>query len=272
LLGHLLVLNRTVSSRVNDVFDTHTTFLWPEDAIKEQLNREIRRGGDRVKVVGYVRVSTEEQAREGVSIEAQQSKIEAWAKALDFKVIAVEVDAGISGKNIRAREGLKKALEVACSEKAALVVYSLSRLSRSTKDTIMLAEMLDAAGADLVSLSERIDTTSAAGKMVFRMLAVLNEFERDQISERTSAILQHKKSKLEAYSPTPYGYNKNEKKLLPDPVEQEVIKKMKRLRKQGKSFKRIAKYLNSRNTPPKRGSLWYASTVRYILNNNLHNT
>ncbi len=57
----------------------------------------------------------------------------------------------------------------------------------------MLAEKLDKAGADLVSLSERIDTTTAAGKMVFRMLAVLNEFERDQISERTSAILQHKK-------------------------------------------------------------------------------
>ena len=223
-----------------------------------------------MKVVGYVRVSTEEQAREGISLEAQQSKIEAWAEALDLKVIALEVDAGISGKNIRAREGLQRALKLACAEKAALVVYSLSRLSRSTKDTIMLAEMLDAAGADLVSLSERIDTTSAAGKMVFRVLAMLNEFERDQISERTSAILQHKKSKLEAYSPTPYGYSKKEKKLYPEPGEQEVIKKMKRLRRQGRSFKRIAKYLNCRKIPSKNGSCWYASTVSYILNNNLH--
>jgi len=75
------------------------------------------------------------------------------------------------------------------------VVYSLSRLSRSTKDTLQIAEKLDKAGADLVSLSEQIDTTSASGKMVFRLMAVLNEFERDQISERTSAALQHKKAK-----------------------------------------------------------------------------
>ena len=139
-------------------------------------------GGDHMQVIGYTRVSTDEQAREGISLQAQREKILAWASALDFDVIALEEDAGISGKNIRAREGLKRALELACSEKAALVVYSLSRLSRSTRDTLMVAEMLDVAGADLVSLSERIDTSSAAGKMVFRMLAVLNEFERDQIS------------------------------------------------------------------------------------------
>jgi len=160
-----------------------------------------------IKVVGYVRVSTDEQVRAGVSLEAQKAKILSWSTALDYKTICIEEDAGISGKNIRAREGLQRALNKACAEKAILVVYSLSRLSRSTKDTLSVAEMLDAAGADLVSLSERIDTTTAAGKMVFRMLAVLNEFERDQISERTSAILQHKKSKLEAYSPTPYGKN-----------------------------------------------------------------
>lgn len=138
-----------------------------------------------MKVVAYTRVSTEEQAREGVSLEAQKSKISSWANALDYEVIGSEVDSGISGKNIRARYGLQRALELACAEKAILVVYSLSRLSRSTKDTLVLAEILDAAGADLVSLSERIDTTTAAGKMVFRMLAVLCEFERDQISERT---------------------------------------------------------------------------------------
>lgn len=161
-----------------------------------------------MNVIGYVRVSTDEQVREGLSLEAQKSKIEAWAHAMDFKLIVLEEDAGISGKSIAAREGLKRALELACSKKAALVVYSLSRLSRSTRDTLMVADRLDKAGADLISLSERIDTTTAAGKMVFRMLAVLNEFERDQISERTSAILQHKKSKLEAYSPTPYGYSR----------------------------------------------------------------
>lgn len=223
-----------------------------------------------MNVVGYVRVSTDEQVREGLSLEAQKSKIKAWTHSMDFKLIALEEDAGISGKNISAREGLKRALDLACSQKAALVVNSLSRLSRSTRDTLMVADKLDRAGADLVSLSERIDTTTAAGKMVFRMLAVLNEFERDQISERTSAILQHLKSRLEAYSPTPYGFTRLGKILRPDPEEQRVIGKIRRMRHQGRSLRHIAKHLNTQKIPSKRGSRWYPSTINYILNNCLH--
>lgn len=223
-----------------------------------------------MNVVGYIRVSTDEQVREGMSLEAQKSKIQAWAHAMEFKLIALEEDAGISGKSITAREGLKRALELACSQKAALVVYSLSRLSRSTRDTLMVADKLDRAGADLVSLSERIDTTTAAGKMVFRMLAVLNEFERDQISERTSAILQHKKSRLEAYSPTPYGYRRKGNVLSPDPDEQRVISRIRRMRRKGKSLRKIAKHLNERRVPSKRGARWHHSTINYILSNTLH--
>ena len=81
------------------------------------------------------------------------------------------------------RPALQTALEAACREHGALVVYSFSRLARSVKDTLSIADRLDAAGADLVSLSESIDTMSTAGKMVLRMLAVLSEFERDLVVE-----------------------------------------------------------------------------------------
>jgi len=225
-----------------------------------------------MKIVGYVRVSTEEQVRDGDSLDAQRERIKAWAKAMDYAVLHIEADEGISGKSVTSRQGLQRAVEVACSEGAALVVYSLSRLSRSTRDTLMLADTLDKSGADLVSLSERIDTTSAAGKMVFRMLAVLNEFERDQISERTSAILQHKKSKLEAYSPTPYGYKKKEKQLVPCQIEQEVIALIFRLRKRGFSLRSIARRLNNQGIPAKKGGCWYSSAVYYILANPLHSS
>ena len=223
-----------------------------------------------MKVIGYIRVSTEEQAREGVSLEAQRHKITAWTEALDGELLFIVEDAGISGKLIRNREGLKKAIEAACTEKAALVIYSLSRLSRSTRDTLMLADKLDKAGADLVSLSERIDTTTAAGKMVFRMLAVLNEFERDQISERTSAILQHKKAKGEVYSPIPYGFRREGKKLIEDKKEQRVVLLIHQQKADGCSLHKIAGYLNGTGTPAKRGGKWYASTIRYILNNGIH--
>jgi len=105
------------------------------------------------KAVAYLRVSTESQVREGISLEAQRAKIEAWATVHDHELICIEEDAGISGKDIRNREGLQRAIEVACDEQAILIVYSLSRLSRSTRDTLGLVERLDSAGADLVSLS-----------------------------------------------------------------------------------------------------------------------
>ena len=176
-----------------------------------------------MKVVGYVRVSTEEQARTGVSLDTQKQKIRAWAEAMDAELIAMEEDAGISGKLMRNREGLQTAIERACEEKAALVVYSLSRLSRSLKDTLAITEKLEAAGGDLVSISERIDTTSASGKMVFRLLCVLNQFEREVLSERTSAALQHKKANGLVYGPTPYGCRRKGKRLVPDQDEQVVL-------------------------------------------------
>jgi site-specific DNA recombinase len=82
-------------------------------------------------------------------------------------------DAGLSGSRADNRPALQSALTEACRRKAALVVYSLSRLARSTTGAIKISERLNKSGADLVSLSEHIDTTSAAGKMVFRLLAVL---------------------------------------------------------------------------------------------------
>ena len=90
----------------------------------------------------------------------------------------------ISGKRADNRLALQEALKAVSAGKGVLIVYSLSRLARSTRDTL-----LDKSGADLVSLSEKIDTTSAAGKMVFRLLAVLNEFERDLISESATAAM-----------------------------------------------------------------------------------
>jgi len=123
----------------------------------------------------------------------------------------------------------------------------------------MVADKLDKAGADLASLSERIDTTTASGKMVFRMLVVLNEFERDQISERTSAILQHKKAvKGEVYSPVPYGFRQEGDKLLTDVTEQDVIRYIKQLKRKGLSPRGIAAMLNKEGIPAKRGGIWYA--------------
>jgi DNA invertase Pin-like site-specific DNA recombinase len=165
------------------------------------------------------------------------------------------------------RPGLQDALND-CRKGSALVVYSLSRLARSTRDTLDISDRLSKAGADLVSLSEKIDTTSAAGKMVFRMLAVLAEFERDQISERTSAALQYKKTQGEKTGGgIPYGYTlaANGVDLHPDPVEQEVVRQAKQLQTSGLSLRKIAAELQRRGFNARNGQIFQATQIQRMV-------
>ena len=156
-----------------------------------------------MKAIGYIRVSTTGQALDGVSLEAQKEKISSWCQFHGYELVDIYADEGLSGTKAD-RPGLAAAL-AAVSKGDALVVYSLSRLARSTAHTLEISARLDRVGADLVSLSEKIDTTSASGKMVFRLLAVLSEFERDLISERTTTAMQHKKRKGERTGSIPLG-------------------------------------------------------------------
>lgn len=217
--------------------------------------------------VGYCRVSTADQAQNGVSLQAQQAKIAAWCEMHGYNLLGVFEDAGISGTR-QDRPALTEALK-SCGKGTALIVYSLSRLGRSTRCVLELAEQLERAGADLVSLSENIDSTSAGGRMMFRMLAVLAEFERDVISERTAAALLHKKAKGEFVGEAPYGKRlaPDGVHLLPHPAEQAVIKRVLRLRTRRLSLRGIAAALTKEGHKP-RGREWHAQTVLNILSAN----
>lgn len=212
--------------------------------------------------IGYIRVSTESQAVDGVSLDAQKAKIESWAMLNDYELKAIHVDAGISGKGMMNRPGLQDAL-ADCGKGSALVVYSLSRLARSTKDTIEISDRLAKSGADLVSLSEKIDTTSAAGKMVFRMMAVLAEFERDQISERTSTAMQFKKSKGELVGAVPYGFTLADDgvNLVENPIEQDVIRQARELRESGLSLRKVAAELDRRGLVARSGQPFQSTQI-----------
>lgn len=218
-----------------------------------------------MKAVGYIRVSTEEQARQGVSLEAQEARIRAWSEVNEAELVALCADEGVSGHLLANRPGLQQALDDACREKSALVVYSLSRLARNTREALEIADRLDRCGADLVSLSEKIDTTSAAGKMVFRLLAVLNEFERDLISERTRNAMQYAKSKGQCIGHAPYGYDEIDGKLVLNEKEQEAIELMTELRSQGLSLQKIAESLAKRKIKSKMGGRWHPKVIRDIL-------
>ena len=218
--------------------------------------------------IGYIRVSTEGQATEGISLEAQKGRIAAWCELNGYTLAECFTDAGLSGKRADNRPGLQSALEAVTRSGGALVVYSLSRLARSTKNTIEIGERLEKAGADLVSLSEKIDTTSAAGKMVFRMLAVMAEFERDVISERTKTALSHKRSKGERVGKVPYGFDLADdgKTLNANDDEQAVIRLVRELHQQGVSLRKIAADLTARGIPTKEGTPeWKHTTIARLL-------
>jgi DNA invertase Pin-like site-specific DNA recombinase len=215
-------------------------------------------------VIGYIRVSTEGQVEDGVSLDAQREKIEAWAKLHDETEIIIYKDAGISGASMDQRPGLQDALREACKRRAALVVYSLSRLARSTRDTLSISDRLAKSGAELVSLSERIDTTSASGKMVFRLLAVLAEFERDQISERTRAAMAHMRSarrRISRFAPYGWDFDADGELLVPKISEQRIVGRMAELRAQGFSFQAIAEHLTDEAVPTKHGARQWSAKV-----------
>ena len=218
-----------------------------------------------MKAIGYIRVSTSGQVEDGVSLDAQEAKVRAWAE-LNAAEVVIFRDEGISGSRSDNRPGLQDALTMV-GKGDALVVYSLSRLSRSTKDALILAEVLSKKEADLVSLSEKIDTTTAAGKMVFRMLAVLSEFERDQISDRTRFALAHKKANGEKTGgDIPFGYYLDGVHLIEDDNEQKAIALIRDLRAKGYKLQAICWELQREGYKTRRGNLkWQPKTVSRII-------
>jgi site-specific DNA recombinase len=217
--------------------------------------------------VGYARVSTERQANEGVSLEAQRARIAAWCIASGRELVAMHVDAGISGGRADNRPALQAALDEVCQRGGALIVYSLSRLARSTRDAIAIADRLDNANADLVFLTEAIDTTSATGRLFFRMMAALAEFERDLTAERTRGALAHKRAKGERISRhAPFGYRFTDAASLEvEPGEAETLLLVRQWREGGASYRAITDRLNAEHVRC-RGQRWHLRSVWVALN------
>lgn len=218
-----------------------------------------------MKIIGYTRVSTPGQKEDGVSLEAQEAKIRAWANLNDHMQVDIFSDPGVSGKRADNRPGLQAAM-AAARRGDAMVIYSLSRLSRSVLDTLTISADLQKRGIDLVSISDKIDTTSAAGKLYFTMTAAFNQFFRDIISEQTCCALDFKRSKGEKLGGrVPFGYDALDGMLFPRQEEQAVITDMLAMRKAGLSLRDICADLESRKVPTRLGSPWQAMTVRNIV-------
>lgn len=222
------------------------------------------------KAVGYVRVSTEEQVREGISLENQKAKIKAYAELNDLELVEVVADEGLSAKNLN-RPGIRKVLEMAHNKEiGAFVVYKLDRAFRSTIDALEVTSELDRCGVGFHSINERLDTKSPLGKFFFTLIAGIAEMERGIIGERTSDALKRKIEKGEHVGHIPFGYQIEHGELSPYLPEQAIIKLARELRQRGYTFQAIAEEFKNRGIKTKRGkSQWYPTSIKNILMTNL---
>jgi DNA invertase Pin-like site-specific DNA recombinase len=218
-----------------------------------------------MKAVGYVRVSSEDQAKEGVSLSNQKAKIQAYCDLKDLELINILEDAGLSAKNLK-RPGIQMVLDMVKKKSVdAVVVYKIDRMFRSVIDALITTKKFDKLGIAFHSIVEAVDTKSAMGWHFFTITASYAELERKLIGERTKAALQHKKANGEVWGPVPFGFKRVRRKIIPDKAEQGTIKKVLRLRKMGFNYSQISRKLNKLGLRTKKGNTWFPQTVKNIV-------
>ena len=215
-----------------------------------------------MRLIGYTRVSTGEQATSGLGLDAQRERIAAYAALYGHEIVEWCVDAGASAKTLD-RPALASALAALDGGQAdGVCVAKLDRLTRSVRD---LGDLLEGPlrRSALVSVGEQIDTSTAAGRMVLNILASVAQWEREAIGERTSAALQAKRSRGERVGAVRYGFELAEdgRTEVPCASEQETIERARRLRAAGLSLREVARELAETGRVGRTGQVFGPSQV-----------
>ena len=221
------------------------------------------------RVALYMRVSTQEQAENGNSLEFQKEKLEAYCKIHEYKIVGEYVDAGVSGAkfNRPALDRLKDNVE----KIDIVLIYKLDRLSRSIKDTMLLIEdFFKPNNIDLISLSENFDTSQAIGMATVGMLSTFAQLERDTINQRTLAGKVQSVKNGNYINNVPFGYIKEGKKLVKDENTRECLEFIFEKLLDGYSTNQIAKLLETNNYSNLRKGLWHYSIINRIARNKVY--
>lgn len=221
----------------------------------------------------YVRVSTEEQAKEGFSIRAQEQKLKDYARIKEWAIHKIYIDEGISGKNITDRPQINQLIkDIKKRLIKNVLIFKIDRLTRNTSDLIYLINLFNEYNCAFNSLCESIDTQTPSGRMFIKIIGIFAEFERENIVERTKLGFERKVK--EGYSlctrTASYGYTRNIGDKIQKINEKEAVivrEVFDMFVHHGKSFLDIAKNLNERNIPTKENSVWIARSIRNMLTN-----
>lgn len=221
------------------------------------------------RIAIYCRVSTDEQAKEGVSLEEQRTRLNAYCRAMGWSVEIVEfIDDGYSAKNMD-RPALQRLLkEIKDGAISKLMVTKLDRLSRRLLDLLTLIELFHKHHVTFVSTSEAFDTDTPAGRLTLQVLGAVAEFERERIRERVFENMLHAAKSGKWLTQSPYGYRLAAKELVIYEPEAEIVRRVFRMfLEEGLGFFTIAKRLNEENIPSRHHKQWSIRSIKLMLTN-----
>lgn len=224
------------------------------------------------RAVIYVRVSTDQQAEEGVSLDDQRSRLAAYCEAHKLEVVAVVADEGQSAfKPLSKRPGGKRVLELVRRKQVdAVVILRLDRGFRNTRDALENIEAWDKGGVALCVAEfggGSLDTRGAMGKMIATMFAAIGEFERNLAAERTTSAMTHmaKSGNMRLGKHPPFGWKYEGNSLVEVPAEQAAIVRCRVLRATGLTLAATAAELAKLGHRNRAGSRFAPSQIQRML-------
>ena len=218
-----------------------------------------------MKVIGYACQNTLSQQPRNLTLSRQERLISEFAvsKNWELQKIFREVITTNSGGG---QPKLDEIIRLAGERKFdALVVARLDRLTRNIRQLNALINTLCIQNhVTLISIEEGLDTVSKNGQLALKIIDIVTKWDTKRISDRTREIIAKKRAKGERVGHAPFGLTYRNKKLVPVRKEQETVNLIQEKRNDGMSYHKIAKHLNERKIPSKRGGVWYAETVKTV--------
>ena len=230
-------------------------------------------GYEEKKIAGiYIRVSTDDQVREGFSLGEQEDKLRQLCKYKDFEIFKVYKDAGISAKDMKHRPAFQEMLEDMKSGKFNYIVaYKLDRVTRSVRDLEVLISTLEQYHCYLICDRDDVNTSTANGRFFVRMLTVLSQLEIEIVSERTKFGLNGAIKAGHIPGSCPLGYYRDKDKTFKiDNTTKDVVLRIFELYLEGKSYQTIANIFNKEKVLYPDFKRWSDSTINRIINNKIY--
>ncbi|QZY56496.1 recombinase family protein [Crassaminicella profunda] len=222
------------------------------------------------RVIGYTRVSTQMQADEGLSLEAQKTNLEDYCKRYDYEFLGIYQDAGLSGKNTNRPELMKLIHDAQKKLFDIVLVWKISRISRNLKDLLTIVEDLEKHDIALISCTEPFDTSTHLGKAFLQILGTFAELERNTLAENVKMSLIDNAKKGKWNGGLVYGYDAVDGELFVNEEESAVVKKIYDLYIQGWGYGKIINHLNSQYIKSKRGAAWTLQQIKRTLSNPIY--